>query len=294
MKCNLCKSEKGRVLYKFSDYPDVRGGAVIRCRNCGLVYRYWPNEKGSEKWEQGPLNPMADYPSKFDEKRRKIFSRIIDEIESFRETNRILDVGSGEGHFLKLCFEKKWRAYGVEVKSDLLEGCKKVDGINVSRGSFEELNFQENFFDVVTFINVLEHMEDPWGALKKAHQIIRPGGGILIRSPNGALHVRGRQIVRKVYRIAKSAKHFDTFTISRYAFDRNSILSYLRRSGFVKCTVDGDNSWSFRKKSETSSLRTLCNSAAMKMAEWLYAFSTGMWLIAPSLLAKGTKLEVRY
>ena len=289
MKCNLCKSERGKLLYKASDYPDTRGGAVVRCRNCGLVFRHWACNKVYETSEERTADSPPDYPVRFDEKRRVTFSKIIEGIEPFRDNNRVLDVGSGEGHFLRLCSEKKWNVFGVETNSELVRICRNLHGIDVTKESFEEANLLEDSFDVVTFINVLEHMKDPCLALKKANRVIRPEGAILIRFPNGALHVRGREVASMIYRMAKWAKHFDLFTISSYAFDRRSILSYLSRSGFVRCWVRNDNSWALQQHSEKLSFEGFCKNLAMKIVERLDMFSGGTLLMSPSLLARGIR-----
>jgi 2-polyprenyl-3-methyl-5-hydroxy-6-metoxy-1,4-benzoquinol methylase len=289
MKCNLCRSEEGRILYQFPHYPDTRGGAVVRCRKCGLVYRHWADDEANEERNGKLQDPKGDYPVQYDEKRRNIFLRMIDEIEPFRSTNRVLDVGSGEGHFLRLCFERNWEPYGVDKRPELARKCGDLKGATVSNRSFEEADFQKSFFDVVTFLNVLDHMKDPLEALKKAYRIIRPGGGVLIRSPNGALHVRGRRVACKIYRIAKSVRRFDTFTISNYAFDRDSVLRYLWQSGFGKCSVRGDNSWLLVAGGGKAGLLRLWKSTAVTMGDRFYAFSHGNWIIMPSLLASGTK-----
>jgi SAM-dependent methyltransferase len=290
VKCNLCRSEDGRILYQFPHYPDTRGGAVVRCRNCGLVYRHWANDKASEEHNGQLHDPKDNYPVQYDERRRNMFLRVIDEIEPFRSTNRVLDVGSGEGYFLRLCSERNWQPYGVEKRPELARKCKHIAGVAVSNASFENVDFQEDFFDAVTFLNVLDHMKDPLEALIKAHRIIRPGGGVLIRSPNGELHVRGRQVACKIYRIAKSVRRFDSFTISCYGFSRKSILGYLHCTGFVECNVEADNSWAFGKRGRKPTFRDLWSKAVVKMSEWLYVLSRGTWILSPSLRAKAIKI----
>jgi 2-polyprenyl-3-methyl-5-hydroxy-6-metoxy-1,4-benzoquinol methylase len=264
----------------------------VRCRNCGLVFRRWAWNKMYKASEERTADSPMDYPVRLDEKRRATFSRIIEVIEPFRDNNRVLDVGSGEGYFLKLCSEKKWNVFGVEANSKLAELCKNLNGVDVIKVRFEEANFPENFFDVVTFMNVLEHMEDPFLALKKAHRIIRPGGAILIRFPNGALHVRGRKVACIIYRMFKSVRRFDFFTISSYAFNGKSILTYLNRADFVGCKVSNDNSWGLQQVGDKVIFEKLCKNLALKMIEWLDKFSQSAWLMAPSLLVRGTKRRV--
>jgi SAM-dependent methyltransferase len=43
-------------------------------------------------------------------------------------------------------------------------------------------------FDMVSFVNVLEHTYELWVELQRARQYLRPGGLVLIRAQNGNLH----------------------------------------------------------------------------------------------------------
>jgi SAM-dependent methyltransferase len=54
----------------------------------------------------------------------------------------------------------------------------------VQKTTLENSSFQASFFDVITSFDVIEHIPDPNALLRKAHEILRPGGVIYLQTPN--------------------------------------------------------------------------------------------------------------
>lgn len=100
---------------------------------------------------------------------------IIGGFESYRKTNRILDIGFGAGTLLETALELGWEIWGLEVSKPAVDQALKK-GLNVFHGSIKESDYQTNFFDVVTASEILEHLPDPEGDLKEIVRILRPGG----------------------------------------------------------------------------------------------------------------------
>lgn len=66
-----------------------------------------------------------------------------------RVPKSILDVGYGNGSFLKVCKDIIPKCYGFDISTfPIPDGCTKVD------------NISENFYDVITFFDSLEHFEN--------------------------------------------------------------------------------------------------------------------------------------
>lgn len=93
-------------------------------------------------------------------------------------TDAILDVGSGDGFLLRVL-----AAYGFErllgVDPHLAEE-ESGGSITLRRAELAEV---EGTFDVIMFHHVLEHLEDPAGALEMARERVRPGGTVIVRVP---------------------------------------------------------------------------------------------------------------
>ena len=95
---------------------------------------------------------------------------------------RILDVGCGTGANLKTLSEFG-DAEGVDVSSDALEFCRERGLTNVKLGAAEELPYESGTFDLVTALDVVEHLDDDVGGLREMRRVLRPGGRALIFVP---------------------------------------------------------------------------------------------------------------
>ena len=95
---------------------------------------------------------------------------------------RILDVGCGTGANLKMLSEFG-DAEGVDVSPDAVEFCRERGLPNVRLGAAEELPYESGSFDVVTALDVVEHLDDDVGGLREMRRVLRPKGHALIFVP---------------------------------------------------------------------------------------------------------------
>ena len=92
--------------------------------------------------------------------------------------DKVLDVGSGIGNFSVLC-TGQYR--GVETNPRAVEDAANL-GRNVHLGFVQDE--EPNSFDVVTVFQVLEHVEDPKPFLTACVKCLRPGGRLIVSTPN--------------------------------------------------------------------------------------------------------------
>jgi SAM-dependent methyltransferase len=92
--------------------------------------------------------------------------------------DKVLDVGSGIGNFSVVC-TGEYR--GVETNPRAVEDARKL-GRNVHLGFVQDE--KPNSFDVVTVFQVLEHVEDPKSFLQACVKCLRPGGRLIVSTPN--------------------------------------------------------------------------------------------------------------
>ncbi|MBD0370779.1 MAG: methyltransferase domain-containing protein [Pyrinomonadaceae bacterium] len=116
--------------------------------------------------------------------RRRILSSFVKEICSTIKSGRpkILDVGCGTGANLVMLGEFG-EAHGIDVSHDALSFCRERGLERVSHGSAEELPFEDETFDLVTALDVVEHLDDDLAGLKEFRRVLRPGGRILLFVP---------------------------------------------------------------------------------------------------------------
>jgi len=116
--------------------------------------------------------------------RRKIIASFVEDI-CRRVTDRrprILDVGCGTGANL-LMLSKYGDAEGVDVSEDALAFCRERGLENVKLGAAEELPYDDGTFDLVTALDVVEHLDDDLAGLREMRRVLRPGGRVLLFVP---------------------------------------------------------------------------------------------------------------
>jgi SAM-dependent methyltransferase len=96
----------------------------------------------------------------------------------------VLDIGCGNGRFLKGLIDKKFCCYGIELPSMSAERASRIQGLNLKLGQLCEDDFGEHFFDVVTMWHVIEHLSMPRKTLQIIGKILKPGGYLMLSLPN--------------------------------------------------------------------------------------------------------------
>ena len=98
-----------------------------------------------------------------------------------RVTAKILDVGCGTGKNLEV-FSKFGKVWGLDNSHEAIAFCKKRGFMNVNLGSIEKMPYKKEFFDAVTALDVLEHVDDS-RALKEIKRILNKDGFLVITVP---------------------------------------------------------------------------------------------------------------
>ncbi|HKZ78933.1 MAG TPA: class I SAM-dependent methyltransferase [Pyrinomonadaceae bacterium] len=115
--------------------------------------------------------------------RRRIISSFLEPItRNSEQRQRILDVGCGTGANLELLSEFG-EAEGIDVSPEALEFCRERGLKNVREGEAEHLPFPDDSFDLVTGLDVVEHLDHDLAGLKEMHRVLRPNGRALLFVP---------------------------------------------------------------------------------------------------------------
>jgi 2-polyprenyl-3-methyl-5-hydroxy-6-metoxy-1,4-benzoquinol methylase len=100
-----------------------------------------------------------------------------------RETGRWLDIGFGEGGMLAVAERHGWSCYGTELSPAALAHGKRRSWV-VAADADTDPRFVRQGFDIVTMIELLEHLPTPVHLLFAAARWLRPGGLLYITTPN--------------------------------------------------------------------------------------------------------------
>ena len=168
-----------------------------------------------------------------------IYAAALRAFRARKRKGKVLDFGAGTGSFAKLL--DCTRCFSEVHAVDLLDYGNHGD--NNIRWSFADLNsplpFQDQSFEAISAIEVIEHLENPRLVAREWFRILRPSGLLVVSTPNNeswrsllSLLVRG---------------HFSAFTAQSYpahitALLRLDLVRVLTEAGFVNISFSYTNS----------------------------------------------------
>jgi SAM-dependent methyltransferase len=116
--------------------------------------------------------------------RRQIIQSLVEKIRARLGTPhpRILDVGCGTGANLKM-LAAHGRAEGVDISTQAIEFCRERGLDSVKLGAAEQLPYDDGSFDLVTALDVIEHLDDDVAGLREMRRVLRREGRLLVFVP---------------------------------------------------------------------------------------------------------------
>jgi SAM-dependent methyltransferase len=101
-----------------------------------------------------------------------------------RLSQRLLDVGCGNGTFVAAAGSAGWEAVGIDVDAAAV-GSGRSHGLDLRVELLtDHAEVHPSSYDAMTMSHVLEHVGDPVGLLRSAYRSLRPGGALWIATPN--------------------------------------------------------------------------------------------------------------
>lgn len=190
--CNLC----GRTSWETLE--TVGATRVVRCR-CGLVFVTPPPPRAALEgaYDESYYQPWTGEARN----RERIWRRRLKQIEALGPgPSQLLDVGCGTGDFLALARASGWEVTGTELSPYAVKVAAARE-LHVFPGEVWETGLPPDRFDVATCWHVIEHVTDPKRVLEEIRRVLRPGGWLVLATPNLNDH-----IFRAAYRLARGRR----------------------------------------------------------------------------------------
>jgi SAM-dependent methyltransferase len=140
---------------------------------------------------------------------------------------KLLEVGFGNGATLSRLKTFGWSVSGIEFDPVAVDLARNL-GIDARLGSLEDGAYPDAAFDAVVSSHLLEHLPDPQAHLKECHRILRPGGRLVLTTPNSVS--LGHFIFGKNWRGLEPPRHL-------HLFGPASLLRLAKTAGFQSVTV---------------------------------------------------------
>jgi 2-polyprenyl-3-methyl-5-hydroxy-6-metoxy-1,4-benzoquinol methylase len=173
------------------------------------------------------LRPSAPPLFFLSNNRRRRFDRYAGYLRFPGSGARFLDVGCGNGSFLMQMQSLGWEVCGVEPDQKSAEQAQAA-GLNVRFGYLPEASLPETHFDAVMLSHVIEHLHDPVATLLCCWKLLKPGGQIVILTPN--YEACGRVRFGSHWRGLETPRHLVLFT-------ECSLWKTMERCGFIAARV---------------------------------------------------------
>ena len=178
--------------------------SVKQCTNCHLIYSS-PQPVPHDIQDHYGIPPEEYWRPEYFIFHPEYF---VQEIEiakrmlNFQNGMKALDIGAGIGKSMIALEKAGFDVVGFEPSAPFYERAiskMKIDPARIKLGMIENVEFEENSFDFITFMAVFEHLYHPADSLQKALNWLKPNGVIHIEVPSS--NYFAAKLVNKLYRL---------------------------------------------------------------------------------------------
>ena len=178
--CTVCKDSQNIIVLRKDSL------SLNRCLNCGTLFL--------DGYSDGFVPELYTYYDKYANfGKEDVFSTITSArcqdllrwFSRFSVGREVLDVGCGLGQFVDVANSSGWIAEGLELSREAVDfACRQ--GLPVRELDFLSQEIRPNSYDLVTLFEVIEHVPNPAEFLRRAGEVVRPGGLVYLTTPNFA------------------------------------------------------------------------------------------------------------
>ncbi|MEN8007883.1 MAG: class I SAM-dependent methyltransferase [Candidatus Krumholzibacteriota bacterium] len=181
MICRICSNGKGLKVVL------VQKGQYVHCPMCRCLFvDPFPGQESNLAFKGAETVERLE---REDGRRRDYFIRRLVRLEqrmggTYRG-GRLLEIGCGTGILLREARQRGWLADAVELSAEMAARARANNPeANVITGDILTLEPEGQAFDAIIALDVLEHVLSPMTMVENCRELLRPGGLLLIQTPN--------------------------------------------------------------------------------------------------------------
>ncbi len=204
---------------------------IIQCRKCGFMRQGASETKTGYSFIGYAGSKQRFIRQRKDKERIQIqdFKSIIPQLDNnIPQKGSLLEIGCAMGATLHEFQKAGWEVTGVEPEEWTCNEARKKYGLNVINARFQEAGFEENSFDVIIVLHVIEHLPDPFKGIQFLYSLLKPGGILVIETP------RYDTITFKLLK----GRERSVIPGHLYYYTRETLLIQAQKAGFLKLRLD--------------------------------------------------------
>lgn len=245
--CPICRSAGRETIYKgtvdTSHIPDALKNPyashyqINRCEGCGLKFSspIFDDDEIATLYEQAPhSNVMSGEEGNVKRTMQHYYELTRKHLKA---RDRILDIGCDIGLMLKFAREDGFsELFGLEPNPIARREAEALPGAVISSRFYEDQEYPEASFDLITFIHVIDHLIDPSRVVERAYKHLKPGGVAV------AVVHNAESFLAKVL-----GERFPPFNLyHHYFFSKKTLAGLFESRGFeTVAVVSSKNCYSF-------------------------------------------------
>ncbi len=219
-------------LKDLTDFAHGDNAAILACSACRVFVR---DEK-----DPGDEQTYADDPYD-DSQIDRLFPRYAQAFRNkaapyrslLQSGAKVLEIGSHYGAFLQVAGEWGWRAQGIDIGKDTSRYARSK-GFTVFECELQDCAFPNASYDGVFVWNCFEQVPDPRPLLKEIHRVVKPGGLLVVRTPNAVFYELSESLLRDSG-LLEERGGIEEFALKAMAY--NNLLAFPYLYGYGSATL---------------------------------------------------------
>lgn len=227
--CKMCGS-----IYISWVHPKALNYSYFRCLTCRHEWLNIPTDSEGENHFESIqkvyyeddlhylFSPFSHYIS------ANLARKRIGIVKKWLKSGRLLEIGPGTGEMIIAAKKEGFDIQAVEYSNVFVKHLQSVTDTTIYHGLLESVDFGESTFDGILSFHVLEHVPDPVNHLQHAFKLTKPGGYLILATPNASSW--DRHIFKNRW-IGYSPGHLNLFL-------KDSIKLCMERAGWSILRID--------------------------------------------------------
>ncbi|MBI5145157.1 MAG: class I SAM-dependent methyltransferase [Candidatus Omnitrophica bacterium] len=116
------------------------------------------------------------------QKKNYLLEKVKDILEGEEGRGRLLDIGCGDGDYAKMALGLGFKVVAADIDQDRFRYRNEIEFRNCD--VTKEIPFPDNSFDYILFLEIIEHLKNPYIVLSEVNRILKSNGTLILSTPN--------------------------------------------------------------------------------------------------------------